>query len=248
MMTWVYTIGSVIIISLISLVGVFSLAFKKDTIKKILLYLVAFSAGALIGDSFLHLLPEAFESGLDSMPLAIAIFSGILVFFLLEKVLRWRHCHNISCSEHPRHLGTMNLVGDAMHNLIDGFLIGVSFLVSVPLGIATTIAVLLHEIPQEMGDFGVLLHSGFSIKKAIFFNLLSSFTAIIAAVIALVVGNRIESFAQVMIPFTVGSFIYIALSDLIPELHKESGWGKTIGQLAALIGGISVMALLLLLE
>ena len=159
-MVWQYIIISVIIVSLLSFSGVIALALKKDFLRRILLILVAFSTGALIGDAFLHLLPEAVnEAGGFTGTIALSVFIGILIFFSLEKFLRWRHCHDIDCKDHPKHLGTMNLVGDGVHNFIDGALIASSYLISVPLGIATTIAVAAHEIPQELGDFGVLIHS-----------------------------------------------------------------------------------------
>jgi len=216
--------------------------------QKILLFLVAFSAGSLIGDAFIHLLPEALAENKNELMLSIAILSGIMLFFLLEKVLRWRHCHESGCEDHPRHLGLMNLIGDGAHNYIDGLLIGASFSVSIPLGIATTIAVILHEIPQELGDFGVLLHSGFSVKKALFFNLLTGLIAILGGLTALVMGERLGSFNAFMLPFTMGGFIYIALSDLIPELHKDTSPVQTIFHIFGIIAGIGVMLLLLLLE
>lgn len=243
-----YTLIAVLAVSLLSLIGVVTLAIKREVLKKILLYMVAFSAGALIGDTFLHLLPESFESGQSSLMIGVAIFSGLLLFFILEKILRWRHCHDTNCSEHPKHLGTMNLVSDGMHNAIDGLLIGASYAVSIPLGISTTLAVLLHEIPQELGDFGVLLHSGFSVKKALFFNFLSALVAVFFAVVAVKIGVINASFTNFMVPFTAGGFLYIALSDLIPELHKEQGIRKAIGQTLAIILGIAVMSLLLLIE
>jgi len=239
---------AVVAVSLVSLVGVSTLAINKTALKRTLLFLVAFSAGALIGDSFLHLLPEAMELGRGGMFVSVSIFSGIIAFFILEKILRFRHCHDISCHDHPRHLGTMNLVGDAMHNLIDGILIGTSFAVSLPLGISTTIAVILHEIPQELGDFGILLHSGFTVKKAVLWNLLSASFAILAAVGAYFIGNRADDFTLFMIPFTIGTFMYIAMSDLIPELHKETTARQTLAQLFGLSLGMGMMFLLLFME
>ncbi len=246
-MVWGYALTSVIIVSVLSLVGVLALAMKKDFLKKILLILVAFSAGALIGGAFLHLLPEAVEIvGSFNTAISLYLFFGILLFFILEKFLRWRHCHDIDCDRHPKHLGTMNLVGDAAHNFIDGVLIGSSYLVSIPLGITVTIAVIAHEIPQELGDFGVLLHSGFKIKKAIIYNFLSALTAVVGTVVALLIGTRIESFIYLMLPLTAGGFIYIALSGLVPELHKEKGAGKSLIQLVAFVAGFTIMYLLLL--
>jgi zinc and cadmium transporter len=142
----------------------------------------------------------------------------------------------------------MNLVADGVHNLIDGMLIGASYLASLPLGFATTAAVVLHEIPQEIGDFGVLLHSGFSKRRALLFNFCSASLAIVGALIALLVGTRIEGFTQWMLPLTAGGFIYIAGSDLLPELHKELELLRSALQLAAMGTGVGLMLLLALLE
>jgi len=244
-MIWLYSIGSVCLVSSISLVGLFALSFKRDFLNKILLFMVAFSAGALLGDAFFHMLPEAVsERGFDFF-VSFSILLGIISFFVLEKFLRWRHCHELNCHEHPRHLGMLNMIGDAFHNFIDGLLIGASFLVSFPLGIATTVAVVLHEIPSEFGDFSVMLHSGYEVKKAIFYNFLSALTAVLGVIIALVIGERASTFPEFIIPFAAGNFIYIALSDLIPELHKELGWKKSLGQLIFFIFGIGLMLLLL---
>jgi zinc and cadmium transporter len=246
-MNFVYLIVSVILVSLFSFVGAITLSLGQKKLQKILLLLVAFSAGALIGDAFIHLLPESLEEQSSSF-VSISIFVGIFFFFILEKILRWRHCHDVSCQDHPKHLGTMNLVGDGIHNLIDGLLIGASFSVSIPLGIATTIAVVLHEIPQELADFGVLLHSGYTVKKALLFNFLSGSLAIIAAIVAFFLGEASADFSAFMLPFTVGSFLYIAMSDLIPELHKEFSFKHSFVQILSLIAGIGVMFLLLLVE
>jgi zinc and cadmium transporter len=238
-MVWLYTILAVVLVSAISLVGVFTLAIKSKNLSNILHFFVAFSTGALIGDTFMHLLPEAIEKNSSQIwPLALII--GILFFFLLEKILRWRHCHDEAC-ENPKHLGPMNLVGDGFHNIIDGILIGASFLVSPTLGLATTVAVVLHEIPQEMGDFAVLLHSGYNVKKALIYNLLSGLMAIIGAVLILIVGQSVVAITNFMIPLAAGGFLYIALSDLVPELHKETKKSTTALQVVAILFGILIM-------
>jgi len=146
---------------------------------------------------------------------------------------------------HAHPVALMNLIGDGLHNLIDGMIIAGSYLVSIPLGIATTIAVVLHEIPQEMGDFGVLLHGGFNKTRALLFNFITALTAVLGAVIALVIGSNIENFSLVAISITIGGFIYIAGSDLIPELHKETGSKQALGQILGFLAGVGVMALLL---
>ncbi|MEK9156259.1 MAG: ZIP family metal transporter [Patescibacteria group bacterium] len=243
-----YILISVVAVSLLSLAGAGALILSERVLRKLLLFLVAFSAGALIGDSFIHLLPEMAEGGEFTLRSSNAILAGILVFFALEKFLRWRHCHDLNCPEHPKHLGSMNLFADGLHNLIDGLLIGSSYLVSLPLGLTTTIAVALHEIPQELGDFGVLLHSGFSVRRAIGLNFVSAALAIVGALIAYAVGQGAGDFVLFMVPFTIGSFVYIALSGLFPELHKENEIKKSFWQFMAIILGIGVMYSLIFIE
>jgi zinc and cadmium transporter len=235
-----YTFLSVIIVSLLSFVGALSLALNPEKLKKITMFFVSLSAGTLLGDSFFHLLPEAIEKS-DSFSLWFMVISGIIVFFVLEKIICWRHCHIPTSAEHPHHLGLMNLVGDGLHNLIDGIIIAGSFLINPALGVATTIAVIAHEIPQEIGDFGVLIHAGYSRRKALFLNFLSAITAILGAFIALLIGQQIENFSTFIIPFTAGGFIYIATADLIPELKKESHPLKSLGQLLAILVGLGIM-------
>jgi zinc and cadmium transporter len=246
--TWMYAILSVTAISLISLIAIFALYLKEKTLKRFLTYMVSFSTGGLFGGALFHLLPEI-TNELGFTPLISAyVLSGILFSFVVEKFVHWRHCHN------PKHIhekvhtfAYMNLFGDGVHNFIDGLIIGASYLISVPTGIATTIAVILHEIPQEIGDFGVLLHGGFSRKKALFFNFLTALTAIVGVLIALIIGSHSEHLTVFLIPFAAGSFIYIAGSDLIPELHKEKNTKKSFWQLISLILGILVIASMLLM-
>lgn len=242
-----YIFTSVVLVSLVSLVGALALAIKSKSLNQILIYFVAFSAGALIGDSFLHLLPETAKNGFG-LNASVAIFAGIGLFFILEKFLRWRHCHEVDCDIHPNHLGTMNLVGGGVHNFIDGALIASSYLISIPLGITTTLAVLLHEIPHELGDFGVLLHSGYSRKRALLLNFFSASIAVLGAVFAVIFGEKLNSFAEFMIPFTIGGFVYIAMSDLIPELHKEENIKRSFLQFIFVTLGALVMVGLLRLE
>ncbi len=245
---WAYSIISVLLVSFISLIGALTLLFKKINLKNILLFLVSFAAGALLGDSFIHLLPEAVEESGFTLELSIYLLLGILIFFILEKFIHWRHCHLPTTNEHPHPLAFMNLIGDGLHNFFDGMIIAGSYIASIPLGIATTIAVILHEIPQEIGDFGILLHGGFTKKKALAFNFLSAILALIGAVLVLIIGNSVEKFSIFLVPFTAGGFIYIAGSDLIPELHKETKPIISFMQLIALILGILVMVALIFLE
>ncbi|HLC79695.1 MAG TPA: ZIP family metal transporter [archaeon] len=246
---WGYSIASVIIVSLVSLFGIITLPFGEKRVGKFLIYMVSFSAGALFGDAFIHLLPEAAEQiGGFTPTLALYLIGGIIFSFIIEKFIRWRHCHLPTTEDHPHPLALMNIVGDATHNFIDGLIIAGSYLVSIPVGIATTLAVIFHEIPQEIGDFGVLLHGGFSKQKALMFNFLSALTAILGAVVALLISSFVENITIFLAPFAAGIFIYIAGTDLIPELHKEVEVKKSFIQLLWFVLGIGVMLALLLLE
>jgi len=239
---WLNSLVSVAVVSVLSLVGIFTLILNKDRLNKLLLFFVSFSAGALFGGAFFHLLPEAVEQHGFGLQVSLYLILGILIFFVLEKFIYWRHCHIPTSKQHPHPVAFMNVVGDGLHNLIDGMVIAGSYLVSPALGIATTTAVVLHEIPQEIGDFGVLLHAGLSRAKALFFNFLSALMAFVGVIISLLIGANSEGYLLFLLPITAGGFIYIAGSDLIPELHKESAVSKSFMQFVFLVLGVLVMA------
>lgn len=245
---WYYSLAAVLLVSLVSFIGVLFLAFKLEKLRKILLFLVSFAAGGLLGDAFIHLLPEAVEEVGFNLNVSLSVLAGLLLFFILEKFIRWRHCHVPTCDEHPHPVAMMNLIGDGFHNFMDGLLIAASFCCSPSLGVATTLAIIFHEIPQEIGDFGVLIHAGFTKAKALLFNFLLALTAVLGVVVALVLNSQIEGFTQILVPFTAGGFIYIAGADLIPELKKETDLPKSAVQLLGLILGIGVMVALTLFE
>ncbi len=245
---WLYTLGSTLLVSLIALIGIFTLALHETKLQKILILLVSFAAGALIGDTFIHILPETVEKFGFSLQTSGYILTGILTFFVLEKFVHWHHCHNPN-DQHHKSLVATNLVGDTLHNFTDGLFIASSYMVDIKLGLATTLAVILHEIPQELGDFGILIHGGLNKKKAILFNLIAALFAMAGAVLGLLIGGANEGFLQFILPFTAGAFIYIAHTDLFPEIHKESGHAKTsLLQFVMILAGIGTMMLLLLLE
>ena len=248
MNVWGYSLASVVVVSLISLVGVVTMYLSVDKLKSLLLPLVSFAVGALFGDAFIHLLPEAFEKISSRALVSLLVLGGIIIFFMLEKFIHWRHCHIPTSEEHPHPVVFMNLIGDSAHNLIDGMLIAASYIVSVPIGVATTIAVILHEIPQEIGDFGILVHGGLGREKALFFNFLSASLAILGSVVTLLIGPRLQNFSLYMLPVTAGGFIYMAGSDLMPELHKELKAWKSLVQLVLMIVGILLMLVLTFLE
>jgi len=207
--------------------------------------LVSLSVGALLGGAFLHLLPELLEEGILK-ELFIFVLGGILLFFVLEKFVFWHHCHH---AEHEHLCFTyMNLVGDAVHNLLDGILLAGAFLIDINTGFATTIAVLLHEVPQEIGDFGVLLKGGFSKKKALFANFLTALTAFIGAGLALLFNSLIVGIIPILVAVAAGGFIYIAGTDLIPELHKNPKISESVLQLLFILIGIGLMFALTLIE
>jgi zinc and cadmium transporter len=249
MIEWFYSLISVIVVSLISLIGVLTFSLKLDYLKKILLYLVSFSAGGLFGDVFIHLIPEVIEEFGFGINSSIVILSGITVTFILEKFLQWRHCHIPTSHDHPHSFAYMNLFGDSIHNFIDGLIIGGSYFANISLGVATTLAVIFHEIPQEIGDFGVLIYGGFKKSRALFFNFLTALTALMGVIMALTLGSLLQDMNQYILLFSAGNFIYIAGSDLIPELHKEEPiLLKSSLQLIAFVFGFLIMLSLVFLK
>lgn len=239
---------SVGIVSGISLIGAFTLSLSPALLKRGLLVMISFAAGALLGDSFLHLIPEIAESEAGfTVQASMALLGGVIAFFILEKILHWHHSHVPSEDVlHP--VAITNLLGDALHNFLDGAIIAGSFLVSTKIGVATAIAVALHEIPQELGDFGIMVHAGLAPRKALALNFATALTAVLGAALTLYASSVLNGVEAVLIPATAGGFVYIASTDLIPELHKEPETGKSILQIAGLLAGVGVMAALLVLE
>jgi len=226
-----------IAISLISLLGIVIFKLKKISIKGKIISLVGLATGVLLGDAFLHLIPEAFESGGNRI--GIWIIGGMLVFFCLEKFLKWRHCHEVDCHEEEQ-IAWMSLSADSVHNFLDGLMIGGSFMSSPALGISTSLAIILHEIPQEIGDMAILIHGGFSVKKAALTNLLTAFFNLAGVLVIFLIGKGIRESS--LLALTAGGFIYLAASDLIPELHRhESRAKQSLWQLITVSLGIGMM-------
>jgi len=257
-MPYFYIFSSVLIVSLISLVGVFALSFKEEFLRKSLFVLVGLAAGALFGDALIHLIPESLEEASNPAFVSIAILAGILIFFALEKFLHWHHHHGVE-EENCKHqhevrernvkpLGYLVLTSDTVHNFIDGVIIAAGYMISIETGIATTIAVILHEIPQEVADFSLLIHSGISKMKALALNFVTALSAVLGA--ALVVFTKLQS--ENLIPylgaFAAGAFLYIAGSDLVPEIHKTHDMRKSAIQFASIIVGILITLSLIFLE
>lgn len=247
-MVSLYALLSVIIVSLISFVGVLAISLSSEKLKKIIMFLVSLSAGTMLGGAVLHLLPEAIEANAGSLAPWLYFLGGILVFFSLERLVCWRHCHVPTSASHPHHLGTMNLIGDGLHNFIDGAVIAGAYLIDINLGIVATIAVIAHEIPQEIGDFGVLIYAGFTRLRAIVYNFLTALSAVLGAAIVLISDLNPESLSHSLIPFTAGGFIYIAMADLLPELRKDARPSQSVTQFACILLGIFLMYFLRFLE
>lgn len=248
----ILSVLAVALISIVSLVGVLTLSFKESFLRRILFFLIALAAGALLGDAFIHLIPEAFHEAESSLAVSLLILLGILSFFVLEKFLHWHHSHGEEefSEDHARihPLGHLVLVSDGLHNFVDGLVIGAAFIVSPEVGIATTIAIALHEIPQEIGDFGLLIHSGFSRMKALAVNFASALLAFFGLIVAFTLSEISEIAVPLITAFAAGNFIYIALADLVPELQKTKGLKKAGTQLTALLLGLLLMVGLMYLE
>jgi zinc and cadmium transporter len=245
---YIYGIVGVFIVSLVSLVGVFSLSLKEDILKKYINFFISLAIGALLGDAFIHIIPEAFESGINTSLVGVLIIIGIVLFFIIEKFIHCHHHGEDKDEDHIHPVGKLVLFTDGFHNMIDGVIIGASFLISVPIGIATTIAVILHEIPQEIGDFAVLIHAGYTKKRALWLNFLSALASVVGLLIVYIFGNIVNNSILWFMPIAAGGFIYIAVADLIPELHKTRNIKHSIIQLCIIMAGVIAMLALLFLE
>ncbi|MDD5730066.1 MAG: ZIP family metal transporter [Candidatus Omnitrophica bacterium] len=230
---------STFLVSIISLIGVFTLAINDKLLKQIIFCLIGFSAGSLIGSAFLHILPEVLAAT-SSISVFYCLILGIIIFFMMERYFYWRHCHDGICDVHA--FTYLNLIGDGFHNFIDGMVIAASFVASVKLGVVTTLAVIFHEIPQELGDFGVLVYGGFSRRKALTWNFISAMTAMVGALVGYFLSDIIPHLSNFILPLTAGGFIYIATSDLIPEIHKEINQKRSNLAFIAFLLGILFMA------
>lgn len=241
-MVLTYALAAVIFVSLLSLAGAAFLVMKRKLLSRLMTYLLALSSGILLGSAFLDLLPEGLELLPDSA--LLWVLAGIVFFFCLEKLLSWHHHVDGDHSGDDKAVGYLSLVGDGIHNFVDGVVMGAAFLVSIPLGISTTVAVVAHELPHELADFAVLLHSGLSAPKALFLNFLSALTAVAGTLAVFFLASYSDVLVPHLVPFAAGNFIYIAASDLIPELHKKRSHHISLIQMAALIAGIWIVTLL----
>ncbi len=266
---WAYTLASVLVVSLVSLIGLLALSQDAARLRRFQLYLVSLAAGSLLGGAVLHLLPEAVDRLGTGLPFSLLLLGGFFGFFVLEKFL-WHHHHGTEHAEsagerhrvhshdpmaerpvdeeagpeaRPHPIVTMVLLGDGVHNFLDGMVIAAAYLADPTVGMVTTLAVVLHEVPQEIGDFGVLLHGGLSARQAVLFNFLSASTAILGAALVLLIGGRIQGLEAPLLTISAASFIYIAAADLIPELHRSREPRQALPQLLMITLGLGLMVL-----
>ncbi|MFC1789839.1 ZIP family metal transporter [Patescibacteria group bacterium] len=234
------------IVSLVSFVGVLILFLKEKILDRTLLFFVAFSGGALMGGAFLHLLPEAIEKTDKTFEIFLYLILGFCIFFILEQFIKWHHHHS---TQHPEIMpfSYLILVSDILHNFIDGLIIAGAFLVSVPAGIVTTLAVIFHEIPQEIGDFAVLIYGGFKKTKALLLNFASALVAIFGGIVGFFLFSKMGGAITIILPITAGGFLYIAASDLIPQIKEEKNTGKSAIYFLIFLTGIFFMVLIKIL-
>ena len=246
-MTALLTLASVCLVSAIPLIGLGLIRLSPRRSERLLLPLVSFAVGAMLGSALLHLVPEAMTRIRSGSVVSLYVLLGFLGFFILEK--------NLAADDRARPGGwrlppvaALNLLGDALHNLVDGMVIAGAYLAGSTLGATTTLAVVLHEVPQEIGDLGVLIYAGLPLRRAVLFNLASALTALLGAVIALGLGRRIEGFADALLPIAAGVFLYVAAAGLIPELRRQHGLANSWRQIAFVLGGVAMMAIPVLMD
>jgi len=240
-----YILLSTFLISLIAFIGALVLFLKEKLLNKVLLILVAFSAGALIGSAFLHLLPEAISKVSSDLTVFLYLLLGFCVFFILEQFIQWHHHHYPSEHFHSiKPFSYLILISDAVHNFIDGLIIAASFIVSVPIGVVAVVSVALHEIPQEIGDFGILVYGGMKKLKALFLNFASGLTIVFGGLVGFLLAGKIGESIIFLLPFAAGNFIYIACSDLIPEIKQKENVKKSLFHFLVFLSGIGLMLLI----
>lgn len=226
----------------VALAGLMLLLSNKK-LERVSTYLMYLAGGTLLGAAFLGMIPKAISMA-DSTHIFLSILAGILFFFILEKFILWRSCRNKNCERHIHAAVPIILIGDAFHNAIDGVVIAASFLTSTELGLFVTLSVILHEIPQELGDFGILIKGGLSRSKALYFNMLSGSTAIVFGVVAFYTLDAINWLIPYALAFSASSFLYIALADLIPEMHRKTTLKDSLIQIVLILFGISIIYLI----
>ena len=236
---WILLSG--LLMSAIALVGSVTLVLSSETLQKITLPLVAFAAGSLIGGAFLHMIPEGLARGGGGQGFFLWVVAGFAVFFALEQLLHWRHCHR-SVADTRRPLTYLILVGDGLHNYIGGLAVAGTFLVDIRLGITTWLAAAAHEVPQELGDFAVLIHGGWDKRRALLFNVLSALTFLAGGLTAYFVSFHVD--VAFLVPFAAGNFIYIGASDLVPEVNRHEKLANNVIHFLAFCSGLALMSII----
>lgn len=245
---WGSTLAAVFAVSLISLVGILGLVAREALLRRLLPLLVSFAVGALLGDALFHILPELAEDGGLTTGISTVVVGAMVFFFVLEKFIHLHHQLGSPGQGHIHPVALNNLLGDGIHNFVDGAIIAGAFLIDARLGIATTAAVAFHEIPQEIGDLGILVHAGLTLRRAVIYNLASALTAVLGAVLTLALQDAVGGLERPLLAMSAGAFIYIAGADLIPELHRATDLRTSLVQFVGVIGGFATMAALLLFE
>lgn len=236
--TLLWILVSTLAMSLFAWVGLVTLLFSEKMLKKMILPLVAFSAGALLGGAFLHMIPEAINGGGEMVFVFLLVLLGFIIFLFLEEFICWHHCHRAP-SEHKHPAGHLILIADGLHNFLGGIAIGTAFLVDIRLGMVTWVVAAAHEIPQELGDFGILLHSGWEKRRALVYNFISAITIVVGGVVAYFASGFINIIY--LLPFAAGNFIYIATSDLIPEIKHNTDRRENMLHFLALVAGVALL-------
>ncbi|MDD5501879.1 MAG: ZIP family metal transporter [Candidatus Thermoplasmatota archaeon] len=237
--TLLWILGATILDGLMAFAGAVTLKMSEKTLNKIVMILVAFAAGSMLAGALFHLIPEAMEKIDKPLTISALILAGFLIFFIVERYLHWHHCHDPDCKTHP--VTTLVIFGDSIHNLIDGVVIAASFMISIPFGIVTTAVILGHELPQELGNFGILVYGGYSKQKALAYNAMAQFTCVIGGVLGYALSYYTQQASAYLLPFAAGGFLYIAASDLIPEMHKEPDLKKVMINFAVFCVGLAFM-------
>lgn len=241
-MVLIFTFVSAALITASSLAGAFVLIVRRQKLNRVISHLISFAVGALLGGAFLHLIPRAFAHDAVGSDTPLYIVAGLMGFFVLERFLHVHHEHHLEGEpERASPIVAMSIIGGTMHNLVDGMIVAASYAVSIEAGVVTTAAILLHQIPQEIGDFGILVHGGLEPKRALVYNLLSGLGAVVGAAAAILIGSISSNFAPIIVAVTAGSFIYIAASDLIPELRRSPGHRASLQQLLLMVAGVALM-------
>ena len=235
-LAWIVLGG--LLMSLIAMVGSVTLFLRPHVLDCLLMPMVAFAAGSLIGGAFFHMLPAASDAGMSTLNIGIAVVAGFTLFFALEQVLHWHHCHRAR-ADCKQPLTYLILIGDGLHNFLGGLAIAGTFLIDVRLGITSWLAAAAHEIPQELGDFGVLVHGGWSKKRALVFNVLSGLTFLLGSLVAYGLSFRVD--VSWLVPFAAGNFLYIGASDLVPEVNKHGNVKVNVALLAAFVLGLALL-------